>query len=173
LVRAYALLGNLERVKAGLDEMPIHAPSNAGELITRARLSIWFPELLEQIKTVQIPADASPTSPWSVVMFARDVANGIPVDEHFRLFKEYLQRMHRSTRFTCIVRQLMTEFLTYFGRFDEALEQIEAAVRDGLFDLTWADRCPVLVKLRADPRFAPSHAVIADRAQSVRNALGV
>jgi len=68
---------------------------------------------------------------------------------------------------------MVTEFYSHFGRIDDAVDQLEGAVATGLFDLNWAERCPALANLRADPRFATSRAVVADRAQTVRNALGI
>jgi hypothetical protein len=149
------------------------APLNAGELVLRSRYAIWFPELRWLVKNVTIPDNVPINSPWSVLVMAKDFANDLPMDEHIRTFTEFVAHGRRSTRFDTVVRQMLAELLSHLGHVDAALHQIDGAVGSGLFDATWAERCPALTAVRADPRFAPFQRVIADRALAVRNALGV
>jgi hypothetical protein len=156
-----------------LDQYETTSPMFAGEIVLRARLALWFPELLEGMKNAEVPANAPISSPWAVVRFVRDVANGNPLDPQLDAFTQFVEYGNHATRFQSVVRQLLAEFLTYAGRTDDAFAQIDGSIKMGLFDLTWADRCPAIAKLRSDPRFIQVRAVIAERAQSVRHALEI
>ena len=57
------------------------------------------------------------------------------------------------------------------GDLDTAFAMLALAVQHGLFDRHWLERCPLLVGLRADPRYPPLHAKVAGRAHAVLDAL--
>lgn len=67
--------------------------------------------------------------------------------------------------------QFGAEFFAVAGDHDRALLLIERAVDSGLQDQTWMARCPVLAPLRASSRFQRVAALVAARADDVRNAI--
>jgi serine/threonine-protein kinase len=68
--------------------------------------------------------------------------------------------------------QLSTEIYAAAGKIDAAIAHLTTAVTLGFEDLLWTDRCPVLDPLRADPRFAPLRALVAERAAEIARVLG-
>jgi hypothetical protein len=42
---------------------------------------------------------------------------------------------------------------------------------EGLFDLHWLDRCPLLASVRAEPRYAVIRVDVAARAEAIHDAL--
>jgi hypothetical protein len=69
------------------------------------------------------------------------------------------------------VGQLIAEAAAYSNDVQTALAMIEFAIGEGLFDLHWLDKCPLLDNVRADPGLAPLRAVIKKRADGILDAL--
>ncbi len=70
----------------------------------------------------------------------------------------------RSRRF---FTQLMAELAAITGHEDVALQFVEEAVNDGLLDLAWLNRLPLLEPLRGNARFEELRQLVATRAQAV------
>jgi serine/threonine-protein kinase len=81
--------------------------------------------------------------------------------------RELRVRGNRFWRFAC---QLASETLAASGD-PQAFDWLQASLDVGLHDLVWMDRCPSLDRLRGDPRFAPMHSVVRERAEALRAAL--
>jgi serine/threonine-protein kinase len=69
------------------------------------------------------------------------------------------------------VGQLVAEAAAYSNDVEAALAIIEYAITEGLFDLHWLDRCPLLDNVRADPALRPLRARIKARADGILDAL--
>ncbi len=70
----------------------------------------------------------------------------------------------RSRRF---FTQLMAELAAITGHEDVALEFVEEAVNEGLLDLAWLNRVPLLEPLRGNARFEALRQRVAKRAEEV------
>ncbi len=76
-----------------------------------------------------------------------------------------------GSRRRAFVGQIVCEVAAGSGDLDTAFAMLALAVQHGLFDRHWLERCPLLVGLRADPRYPPLHAKVAGRAHAVLDAL--
>ncbi len=66
--------------------------------------------------------------------------------------------------------QIIAEVACGAGDLEVGLAMLTMAVDSGLFDRHWLERCPLLVHLRADPRYPPLHARVASRAHAILDA---
>jgi serine/threonine-protein kinase len=73
-------------------------------------------------------------------------------------------------RLRSISLQLGAEIATLKGDRGGALDTITRAAEEGLFDLAWMDRCPLLAELRQDPALAAARAMVAVRAIAAEEA---
>jgi len=69
------------------------------------------------------------------------------------------------------IGQLVAEAAAFSDDVPTALAMIEYASNEGLYDLHWLDKCPLLDNVRADPGFKPLRAVIKKRADGILDAL--
>jgi serine/threonine-protein kinase len=67
--------------------------------------------------------------------------------------------------------QIVAEACGWAGDGESALALVEYASGDGLFDLHWLDKCPVLDCMREHPRFAEVRVPIQRRADGVLDAM--
>jgi len=171
-LHAHALLGDFDRVFEMLARDSQYSTAE-GDAVVRARMALWSPRVLETLKDVDIPDDALEMSPWSLVRLARDVANGLPVDQALGFMATVPERTKGASRFRTLLCQLLVEFNAYLGRNDDALHWLEESVATGLADLSWLDRSPPLAPLRGMPRFLESRRTVEERARGVLLGLGV
>lgn len=66
--------------------------------------------------------------------------------------------------------QVRAEFAAAKGKFEVAFTALTEAVESGFVDLVWMDGCALLREMRADRRFAPLRAQVAERAALVHAA---
>jgi serine/threonine-protein kinase len=168
LVRGYALRGELERAH-GLLDLPC-AGSQAQRGWMRARLAMWFPD--ERIKAIaleeQIP-DGGIVS-MAVTSMQRFLRLG-KMDESDRPYFEK-NIAHGSKRIRLLARQSYAEFVGGAGDGAAAiLTHIRPAVEDGLLDLAWLDRCPLIADARKDPSWPALRHKVEARASRVRVAI--
>jgi serine/threonine-protein kinase len=69
------------------------------------------------------------------------------------------------------VAQVVAEACGWVGDVETCASVIGHAIGDGLFDLHWLDKCPLLDGLRASPRCAGLRAPIQRRAQGILDAM--
>jgi serine/threonine-protein kinase len=69
------------------------------------------------------------------------------------------------------VAQVSAEAAGWVGDVDTAAAVVELGTTDGLFDLHWLERCPLLDGLRAHPRYPQLRAPIKRRAEGVLDAM--
>jgi serine/threonine-protein kinase len=75
-------------------------------------------------------------------------------------------------RMRCFRLQVKAEALAWAGCDAAALDAMAAAVDEGLLDLPWLDRCPLLAPVRGEPRVAEMRARVAARIDPIRRAFG-
>lgn len=77
-----------------------------------------------------------------------------------------------SARRRSFVCQIDAEVRAYHGQYEVAARSIERAVREGLFDLAWLNRCPLLIPMHELDRFRAARAVVEERVRLALSELG-
>ncbi len=168
LARAYALDGRFDehdRIVAELNA------AGSDRLFARARTASWRrdPELMKGFLDDVKRADRLFVKGLMSAMFAVYTGEPWPPqrDKLLALVRETPPNRRRRT----FVAQLAAEAAGYAGDPATAGAIVEHATADGLFDLHWLDRCPLLAELRASPDFARVRAPIQRRAEAILDAL--
>jgi serine/threonine-protein kinase len=81
------------------------------------------------------------------------------------------KRPAANRRRSTFLAQLLAEMAGFAGDGEAAAEIVTHAIGEGLFDLHWLDRCPLLDSLRALPRCASLRAVLQARSNAILDAL--
>ena len=76
-----------------------------------------------------------------------------------------------NKRRRCFVGQLACEAAAYSGNVDALVRLLTSTVDNGLFDLHWLDRCPMLASYLAEPRIRALRAIVAQRSEAILDAL--
>jgi serine/threonine-protein kinase len=76
-----------------------------------------------------------------------------------------------NRRRRAFVAQLVAEAAGWMNDVDSTAALVQHAIYQGLFDLHWLDKCPLLASLRADPRFEKLRAHVKLRADAILDAL--
>jgi serine/threonine-protein kinase len=84
--------------------------------------------------------------------------------EAFALEKE--ERTGGVRRHTFVL-QLDAELLGFIGKHDEALDHVARAVKVGLIDVLWLERCPLLSEVRAMPGYGALHEEVKRRTDAI------
>jgi tetratricopeptide (TPR) repeat protein len=66
--------------------------------------------------------------------------------------------------------QIEAAVMSILGDVERSIGALQRAAAVGLTDLFWLERCRVLDRVRADPRFIPVHAVVSRRAREILEA---
>ncbi len=90
-----------------------------------------------------------------------------------KYFSQLNKSVGVSPRMKVILAELTTEARCYLGLYDEATRSLLRAVEHGSFELCWIRDCPALAPLRARPEVISATAIVRERAEAVRLALGV
>ncbi|MBX3204991.1 MAG: protein kinase [Labilithrix sp.] len=167
VVRARALLGEWDAVDAELRRRPSEDAGKVAYWLTRTRLALWRSDPGESATILaELTADSFPNKafPLAYASYLRDGRAG-PVER--QLLEDRMHAPRSSPRQRSFFAQLRAELLLMTGDRDDAIAAIEAAVRDGLFDEAWIDRCPALDTLRDDARFVRAQREVRARAAVV------
>lgn len=151
LARAWALLGDRERCKSTLGPAPTDAAERVPWVLNGARLALWWSDRRPQLSLAASVASLGPE------VRARRVAGAmLAIAERGALTdgdRELIARAFPSgaataQRLASFHAQLRAEILLACAETDAALEAIREADANGLVDLTWLERCPLLEALR-------------------------
>ena len=171
VVRARALLGEWDAVDAAFREIPTETAGKLAYWLTRTRLALWRNDPIERRRVLDgLAADNFPNKafPLAYASYLRDQRPG-PVEQ--QLLDDRMHAPRSSSRQRSFFAQLRAEMLVVNGDHDDALAAVEAAVKDGLFDEAWIDRCPALAPLRDAPRFIRARDEVRARAAVAVGAL--
>jgi TolB-like protein len=164
LLRARALLGDWAPFEAALEET-VRTPSLArGRFAYLARLAFWrrdasvAPVLRRLIEPLDVPVKSL------VLQLTMLFETGRPVPEALAELEARGRAVARARRGPLFFRQLAAEVRAFVGDADGAIRAVQDAEAFGLIDVTWADRCPLLEPMRADPAFRAARDRIAARA---------
>ncbi|WP_437741251.1 protein kinase [Sorangium sp. So ce1504] len=166
LARAYTLL---DRWSDADDVIRAHPTvgSGSGYTVLRMRRVLWQrdPEVVEKLSQRRV-SEAFPDLPTPFAQVIEDLIEGRLSDVR-PVQVEGERPAVTALRRTSFIRQLQAEFAAFLGQRELALAALELSLADGLFDLIWLERCPVLAPLRDEPRYAAVHAAVQRRASAV------
>ena len=94
-------------------------------------------------------------------------AQNRPMTEILELFHQFVDLSTAAPRQRSFFYQLATEFAAASGNLEEAFASLEKSAALPLIDLLWMDRCPVLDRMRDDPRFVRLRATVAARVAEI------
>jgi serine/threonine protein kinase/tetratricopeptide (TPR) repeat protein len=171
IARASALLGNWAEVDRLMDRPSDDPSDRVARFLFRARLCLWRGETHPEL------ADPPVLGPEMGAL--RDPAALIELFKTRELTEAYREildaaaaRGEPGSRRRTLFFQVNAEVYAYVFEIDQSLTSIAEAIKSGLIDLLWLDRCPVLEPVRKDARFAALRAPVAARAEQILAALG-
>jgi len=164
LLRARALLGDWAPFDAALEEGVRAGALSRGRYSLLVRLAFWrrdaslAPLLRRLIEPLDVPMKGPALQLTALLETGRQMPDVVA---------ELEARGHavaRARRGPLFFRQLVTEVKAFVGDRDGVIRALQGADALGLIDVTWADRCPLLEPMRADPAFRAARDRIAARA---------
>jgi tetratricopeptide (TPR) repeat protein len=169
IARAQALLGRWDAAMAALDRMGSQAEKQLG-LMMKARISMWRRDR-HAVKAIYDRATALGLNRNSVSHRLMYIVGEAVLEMRTARAQDLFVREERAglasrTRRT-FVYQLSAEANAYVGDLQGALEAIERAVKEGLVDTFWLDRCPLFDDLRGSDGFEAAREIVQCRARRV------
>jgi hypothetical protein len=135
-----------------------------GFLTSQARLAIWRDDeasLLHYIERIR--RLGTPQAEYLGRALER-------LEEGGRMLEQLGQTLP-SPRTRIFFSQISAEFSGWRGHHEVAMTSVERAVRAGLYDVCWMERCPPLAPVRGQPRFQELLAEVQERAAPLVAAL--
>ncbi|MBX3130639.1 MAG: protein kinase [Polyangiaceae bacterium] len=135
-----------------------------------ARFLAWGLPIQTSLDVVRRELASGPAAgPRMLLAFALDVL------EQGRVSPEAQQTLHRIAdtpgrppRGRAFMYQILTELHLAVGEIDAAMDALSLAVDAGFIDWVWCERCPLLERAHAHPRFATLARRIRERAEVVQ-----
>ncbi len=152
------------------DNKPTDPSDLAGWMLTCARDALWYRDH-DSARQLIAELDASALPP--LVRFPLRAMLDITLGDVARLVdRELLDKvlpidLSRPPRRASFNAQMRTELLVSAGLPERAIEAVAAADGNGLIDVVWLLRCPLLEPLRSNPTFAVLQARVKLRAERV------
>jgi serine/threonine-protein kinase len=169
LSRGLALRGDVDSAREILDR-PCGDTSVLQRSWMRVRLACWYPD--ERAKRVALE-EATPTAGLvgnAIARYKHMLATGTIRDEDRTFFEDVVR--YGTLRIRLMAGQAYVEFLVAGGMStDGVLPHVRNLADDGLLDIAWIDRCPLLVAARKDASWPELRKVVEERAQRVRAAM--
>lgn len=167
LARAYALLGRWSEADDAIKVLP-STGSGSGRTVLHIRRALWQrdPRVVEELAKRRV-SEAFPGISAPFAQIAAEVLDGRLLDVRPEPPPGGGAPPVTALRRTSFLWQIQAEFAAFLGDAELALTALERSLADGLFDLSWLDRCPVLEPLRGDPRFKAVLAEVERRASAV------
>ncbi|HUS31104.1 MAG TPA: serine/threonine-protein kinase [Kofleriaceae bacterium] len=160
LPRAYVYAGREDEAMRMLE-----AQSTEYRLVSIARFKMWKGERYTINYTPSLP----PTLPPNFSKYARVAANvhrTAMISAEDRAVMDEIIAVE-NPRLSATRAQFVAEFYIFCGELDAAMGAIEMAVKNGLQDHLWMQKCPLLDSLRDRPRFIDLATIVAARARVV------
>lgn len=169
IARAHALAGRWDDAIAlmrSLQEVGLDRP------LAKARYAWWRGDFATVVEMHASLREAERTLWPGLIEALFDVfINGVPWSAKHALFVDALAGDIENRRRRVFMAQLAAEAAAYTGAHDSAVELLEQATIDGLFDLHWFDHCPMLDSCRQTPGMQRIRERIAARAHAILDAL--
>jgi len=133
-------------------------------LPSTARMCLWRRDS-ERAKRLLADESLADELSWGLSRVLLDLAaHGIPP------YDRAPSPVDPTSRFYLFLRQLEVESAIFLGDPERALSALTACAEGGVFDVAWADMCPLFEPIRKDPRFVDARDRIAARAKRIEEA---
>jgi serine/threonine-protein kinase len=154
--RILGCMGDREGMKRAMGEPP-KDPGDVGPwFLVYTRHALWFSDRAEAARLARTAADADiPKAARAAVEGLLGIALGRyePLYDSGTLDRLLPIDSSCPPRRTAFYAQVRTEMFASAGDLPRALESLEAADANGLYDVVFLERCPLLAPMRDHPRF--------------------
>jgi len=175
IVRAHALLGDIELARERLGPPPEDPNDFAPHMLLRARMALWRRDIAEAQEITRIVAASRTASPFtrrSVLGIAEVTRTGtLPPDLRADLEGGLAFDPRFLPRRLSFHAQYRAEVKLGGGDVEGALQDLRVGDANGFLDLLWLDRNPLLDGLRDRPELVAIRASTAARAERVARIL--
>jgi len=169
LARASAFRGNWDAIPE-LAERNAKTEGPQALWFMRARFAMWQRDKAQAVRLME-QAKVTPkvlaVARWLLEQLLASEPPKEVIDLSFFVAKDEASARRRS-----FIYQLEGEARAFHGQSAAALTSIERSVDEGLFDLAWMERCPLLAELHDHARFQASRAVVEGRVREALRELG-
>jgi eukaryotic-like serine/threonine-protein kinase len=170
VARAWALLGEWDQFDAIVAEIRRRTTGFIGRFAGRVRHAAWRGD----VSAFEALEEEFETTP-NAAIFDQRLSRALLDVYHLGRYGEVRATLAEacgaksspSLRRVAFTTQLFAEAAAFAGDVPTALGEIERADAAGLIDLHWVDRCPLLERLHAEPRFVAARARVAQRAEDI------
>ena len=166
IARAYALEGRWDEYFKLIAELEAIAGGSRSLLLARFG---WWRGDLEPTRELRADPDYR--------LFEREVVDAFTsvfLDGTWSVHRDLIMRWGFSfaanRRRRMLMPQLAAEIAGHANDVEACLTLVERAVNEGLFDLHWVDKCPLLACVRGLPRFLAARARVRGRAEAILDA---
>ena len=137
--------------------------------VLRARLCMWGRnrQLAEQYLASAPIASGQYPRAQQMLLIAAERERLLP--DQVDLLTGGLGSDRSSPRGRTFFYQMHAELFSFYGNLELAVRGVARAVDAGLADLSWIERCPLIVALNADPHMPQLRRVVYERAIAVRS----
>ena len=168
--RTYALLGDFERAHRVLADPSLTGGSFAIQWILRGRLCLWSRDQRRAREYLSYSEITQGKYPRARLLL--EVAAGFQQIDPQTVLSAGLSSDRSSPRGRTFMFQTHAELQGAYGQPEQAIRSVARSVDAGLADLSWIERCPLLVPLASDLRLAALRRIVYARAYAIREALG-
>lgn len=175
IARAYALDGDHERFLEFLGPVPSHNPfEQIAYFLTMGRIACWSPDRAVRDDFVsRLRAVATPDAQHAVRgLVSIATTSTLSEDEKVSIDRGLpIRDTTYSRRRVAFHGQMRCELKLSCGLVDEAVQELKVADENGLSDLLWIEKCPLLEKIHRRPEFAEVRRNTLARAKRVAEIL--
>lgn len=167
--RTHALLGDFERAHKLLADPALDSGSFAIQWILRGRLCLWNRDRKRAEEYLSHPEITQGKYPRAKLLL--QVAAGLQQIDPKEALSAGLASDRSSPRGHTFLFQMHAELQSAYGQYEQAVRSVARSVDAGLADLTWIERCPLLLPMASDPRMSALRRIVYARAYAIREAL--
>jgi len=174
IARIRAMLGDTAGMMEALGPMPSHPGDIAPWIAVQSRDAMWRRDLETQQRLASqlATANVSPTARFALEQMLKvRLGDATPLANRPFVERALPVDASRAPRRASFNAQLRAEMYAYAGMHAETLEALRSADVNGIIDIVWLERCPLLDPLRTHPDFVTVHGRVALRASRVAAAI--
>lgn len=174
IARAYALDGDHERFLELLGTTPSHPFEQIAFFLTLGRIAAWTPDRAIRDDFVsRLRAEATPEAQHAVRGLVSIVTTSTLSADDMNAIDRGLpvRDTTYSRRRVAFHGQMRCELKLACGLVEDAVQELKIADGNGLSDLLWIEKCPVLAPIRHRPEFAEARRNTLTRAKRVAEIL--
>ena len=174
LARVHALLGDYDAFVELLGRVPAHPHEQIGFFLTIGRVACWQPDRAIRDDFVsRLRAEGAPEAQRAVSALVSIVTTSAITAEDMVAMDRALPVANTSysRRRVAFHGQVRCELMLSCGMIEQGIAELKLATENGLNDLLWLDRCPVLDRIRSRPELVEVRRQVEARAKRVAEIL--